>query len=68
MNYTAWGQQYLDEAAALSERIRALRAESADMTLDRARRIGTLYSMYLECSVIGHDLQRRGQIREGHAG
>ena len=60
-NYTAWGQEYLNEAQTLLERVRAARAEKDyDISGEKARRVNMLYNMYLECLVTGHLLQKRG--------
>lgn len=60
MDYNTWGQQYLEEAEYLHKRIDAARTDTALMPPEKAHRIGLLYSMYLECLVTGHELQRRG--------
>lgn len=66
MDYKIWGQQYLEEAEAISARIRRMRTEDAEMTLDRARQLGMLYNMYLECRVTGRQLLQRAE-RHGNA-
>lgn len=61
-DYTAWGQEYLNEAETLLRRIRAARAEKDyDISGEHARRINMLYNMYLECIVTGHLLLKRGK-------
>ncbi len=59
-NYAAWGQEYLEEAEAIKRRIQSIRTDP-DAAGDRAQRIRLLYDMYLECTVTGHTLQRRGE-------
>ena len=55
-DYISWGQEYLDEA----ERIN--RAErDYDIVGEQAQRVQMLYTMYLECLVTGHALQKRGR-------
>ena len=61
MNFSKWGQEYLQEASELKVRIDALReqlktAKSSELC-DLNRRIYMLYSMYLECKHIGMQLQ-----------
>lgn len=61
MDFYQWGQEYLDEAAVLKERIIQLRREKSLPTCteprDLERRIYLLYSMYLDCRATGHRLQ-----------
>lgn len=60
-DYNSWGQEYLREAETLRKHIQAARAEKGyDISGARARRINMLHSMYLECIVTGHLLQKRG--------
>lgn len=59
--YRNLGLEYLREAETLKKRIGEVRAEPGpDFMGQRARRIQMLYDMYLECTVTGHVLQKRG--------
>lgn len=64
-DYISWGQEYLDEAERIKRRLRRLlviRAErDYDIAGEQAQRVQMLYTMYLECLVTGHALQKRGR-------
>ena len=55
-DYISWGQEYLDEAERIKRRLLVIRAER-----EQAQRVQMLYTMYLECLVTGHALQKRGR-------
>lgn len=67
MDYIAWGQEYLDQANILYEKLEALkkREKYAKRRPDASlqRNIAILYSMYLECRHTGRLLQERGEKR-----
>jgi len=63
-DYISWGQEYLDEAERIKRRvlgIRAARGPDTDAGAEQAQRVQMLYTMYLECLVTGHALQKRGR-------
>ena len=61
-DYISWGQEYLDEAERIKRRLLVIRAErDYDIAGEQARRVQMLYTMYLECLVTGHVLQKRGR-------
>ena len=56
-DYISWGQEYLDEAERIKRRLLVIRAErDYDIAGEQV-----LYTMYLECLVTGHALQKRGR-------
>ena len=64
--YQEWGEDYLRDAAVLRRKIDELRHTGPDRfryTPEEKRRLRTLLDMYLECSAVGHLLQRRGRRR-----
>lgn len=67
MNYGAWAAEYLEEAARIRQKIIALRqsAKEADVwdLNEINRRIGLLYTMYLELRDMGKFLSRHPQRR-----
>ena len=61
-DYISWGQEYLDEAERIKRRLLVIRAErDYDIAGEQAQRVQMLYTMYLECLVTGHALQKRGR-------
>ena len=65
MDFEAWGQEYLDEAAQIKAKVdalrAALRAEELEQDRELAYRMAVLYSMYLECRHTGDYLRRYGR-------
>lgn len=61
-DYISWGQEYLDEAERIKRRLLVIRAErDYDIAGEQAQCVQMLYTMYLECLVTGHTLQKRGR-------
>lgn len=61
-DYISWGQEYLDEAERIKRRLLVIRTErDYDIAGEQAQRVQMLYTMYLECLVTGHTLQKRGR-------
>ena len=63
-DYISWGQGvFWDEAERIKRRLLRQSAPNATMTLqvEQAQRVQMLYTMYLECLVTGHALQKRGR-------
>ena len=61
-DYISWGPEYLDEAERIKRRLLVIRAErDYDIAGEQAQRVQMLYTMYLECLVTGHALQKRGR-------
>ena len=51
-----------DEAERIKRRLLVIRAErDYDIAGEQAQRVQMLYTMYLECLVTGHALQKRGR-------
>ena len=66
-DYSSWGQEYLDEAERIKRRLLVIRAErDYDIAGEQAQRVQMLYTMYLECLVTGHALQK-ASARLSHA-
>lgn len=67
MNYSAWAEEYLEEAARIRQKITALRQSLKDADVwdlnEINRRIGVLYPMYLELRETGKLLSRHPQRR-----
>lgn len=72
MDYTSWGEEYLNEAQALKARIDSLRRQLKTAAPNEAKelneRVALMYSMYLDCRETGRLLQSfakgRGTRRE----
>ena len=67
MQYRLWAQEYLEEAARVKEKVAALRQSAKDADIrdlnELNRRIGTLYTMYLELRDVGNLLLNHPQRR-----
>ena len=65
MNWNALAQEYTAEANTLARHIKELkdrlRQSNYSEQNELNRRIALLYTMYLECLVTGHALQKRGR-------
>ena len=61
MDYTSWGEEYLEEARALKARVDCLRKQLKNTTPNEAKelneRITLMYSMYLDCRETGRLLK-----------
>lgn len=52
----------MDEAERIKRQLLVIRAErDYDIAGEQAQRVQMLYTMYLECLVTGHALQKRGR-------
>lgn len=63
MNYQKWGEEYLEEAERIKEKIHSIKTSAPPQTheerLQKMRRTSILYDMYLECRHTGRLLKNR---------